>query len=728
MKKKLCVLLLLTLCALTLFGSIPAQAIDSYQTYTYSINGEARYSPAAYKALTKVDSSTFESGSSVTLKNAADICTDKEGNVYISDKDNNRVIVLDSHYNMVASISGFYVNGNSDSLSGPRGLFANDEYLFVCDSGQQRVVIFDRRTYEYVNIINKPTDDLFEDTDTFIPIAIAVDQYDRIFLVSEGLSKGVIVMGIDGSFTGFIGAPKVSYSLFDIIWRRFQSAEDRATSAQLVSVPFNNITLDETETFIYVTTNSLESSKQISNMTSKSPDNSPVRKLNAAGSEIMKRNGFFDPSGEVNVNDSTVKQDDVIQGASSIIDVAVGEEGTWSIIDSKRNKVFTYDQNGELLFAFGDAGTQLGNTASVRAIAYQGGKMLLLDSTGTEASITVYQRTEYGELIMEALAAENAMEYDRAAEAWERVLQHNNNFDAAYIGLGRAELRKASTAMSTEESHECYVKAMDYFKAAYDTENYSTAFKEIRRLWVSKYFIVIPIVIIVVGFLWFRFKKYVARVNQRAVLKVGRKKYYEELLYAFHLMYHPFDGFWDLKHEQRGSVRGATTILGLVILCFYYQSIGYSYIMNPEGTYTSFLMQVLSILIPLILFVVSNWCLTTLFDGEGSFRDIYVSTCYALSPLPVLLIVSTLLSNIVSADEAAIVTLLVSIGFVWAGLLIFFGMMVTHDYSMGKNLLTILGTIIAMAIILFVVVLFSSLIGKMVSFISTIVTELSFRV
>ena len=91
-------------------------------------------------------------------------------------------------------------------------------------------------------------------------------------------------------------------------------------------------------------------------------------------------------------------------------------------------------------------------------------------------------------------------------------------------------------------------------------------------------------------------------------------------------------------------------------------------------------------------------------------------------------IISTILSNIVTVDSSAIVTMITTIGVVWMIFLLFFGTLVTHDYSLGKNLITILGTIVAMAIIMFVVILFASLVVKMVMFIATIVSEIGNRV
>ena len=84
-------------------------------------------------------------------------------------------------------------------------------------------------------------------------------------------------------------------------------------------------------------------------------------------------------------------------------------------------------------------------------------------------------------------------------------------------------------------------------------------------------------------------------------------------------------------------------------------------------------------------------------------------------------------TNFVVAQEVDRLNVILTASYIWAGMLIFFGMQVTHDYSMGKNVLTIFGTIVAMIVIMFIAILFTSLLGKMVSFITNIVTELRFR-
>ena len=192
-------------------------------------------------------------------------------------------------------------------------------------------------------------------------------------------------------------------------------------------------------------------------------------------------------------------------------------------------------------------------------------------------------------------------------------------------------------------------------------------------------------------------------------------------------MFHPFDGYWDLKHEKRGSVRASVIFLIITVVAFYYSGIGKGYYYNPKGATATIISQAAMVLIPFFLFVVSNWCFTTLFDGEGSFKDIFISTAYALYPVPVLVIISTALTNVLVGSESQIPSLILTVAYIYMAFLIVIGMQVTHDYSTGKNIVTIVMTLVGMVVIMFIAVLFISLITKMVGFASTIVTEISYR-
>ena len=722
--KKITSVLLVVLSVLMIASSmvVSVGAASAYQTYTYDINGYPLYSPDAYSA---EDALTFAEMGIPIDPNASkgitpkDMVTDDEGNIYIADAGYNRIIVLDPYYQYKFSIDKFItgqhdnLGGNDDSFASPSGVFVTETEIWVCDTNNARLVVFNRQG-EYIRTVGSPPTNVLA---TYAPIAMAIDQYGRIFVVSKGCGDGIIVLDSMGSFVGFIGAQKVAEeSWFDIIYARyFQSEEDKAKEDQAVPPGYNNICITDSG-FIYVTSNELSDKDVESAIKSEDPDGMklPVKLLNPSGEEIMRRNGFWPPAGEIDFKVGSDENAQTAGGVSSIIDVATGPEMTWSIFDSKRQKFYTYDYNGNLLFAFGDTGSVLGNLSSVSAICYQGDKLLALDSN---SGISVYSRTPYGDLLIKAIAAENSLDYAYAIECWQEVLQANANFDAAYVGIGNSLYRSGR-----------YEESLAYFEKAYDVENWSSSYKEVRKEWMSKWLIPMILGIVAVLVLFAKFLGWAAKVNKRVATDgKERKTFGQELLYGFYTIFHPFDGYYDLKHEHRGSLRAAIVFLALTIITFFYQSVGLGYVMNPTGATANIFTVILLVVIVVMLFVIGNWCLTTLFEGEGSMKDIFIATCYSLLPFILLNIPATIASNIVTVEEAGIISMISTVSFVWLGFLLFFGTMVTHDYSLGKNFLTIIFTIVAMIFIVFLVLLFGVLVSKMVSLVSNIVTEIQYR-
>ena len=716
-KKYLPARILIALLAVLLLagGAVPVYAA-AYQTYTYSINGDVLLSPDAYTPERTIHSADLDIEGE--LNTPKDIVVDSNNNVYIADTGNNRILAFTEYFNFRFEISKF-VNGEGvdDSFSNPSGCFVTDDSIYVADTDNKRIVVFDLKG-NFKRIFEEPRADVMPDDSVYRPIALAVDSANRIYVVSSTTYMGVIVLDSDGEFQNFIGAQMASYNLLDLFWQRFQNEEQRNSNNSIVSTEYNNISIDE-DNFLYVTSSAIDEEKQMASVQNNDRTYSPVKKLNAQGTDIMTRNGFFGPGGEVATASETSAAKSGISGASTIVDVACGPEGTWSVIDQKRSKVYTYDDQGNLLFAFGDSGQMLGNIQTLNGITYQGDRLLLLDRM--DNSITVYNRTEYGDILINALHNNNVRDYSAAVDDWKAILQRNANFDVAYVGLGKASYNNGE-----------FENAMNYFKAAYDTDNYDTAFRQLRNRWVSQYFMVIPIVVVAFLFALTKIFGWAGKVNKNTSLARDRKRSFkEEVCYAYHVMLHPFDGFWDLKHEKRGSVASATFWLAMVILAFIYQSFGTGYIVKGATTTSvagGAFAQAMGILLPLLLFVTANWCLTTLFDGEGSFKDVYIATCYAAAPLSFLIFLSTIVSNFVSSSETGFVSLISGVAWVWFALLLFFGIMVVHDYSISKNILTFLGTVVGMCLIMFIVILFSGLLMKMTGFISNISTELSFRI
>ena len=720
MKKKILRVFVL-MCALLMVLPMVVNAAIPYSTYTYSIDGLVLDSPDAYVP-SGTGAYTFTSmGLDKDLNAPSDIEADKEGNVYIADQGNNRIVVLNKYYELKGYITEFInSDGVEDSFNTPMSTFVA-EYdnpdingIYVCDKGNKRIVVFDPETLEYIRTIEQPKSELIDGYD---PASCVVDKYGRIYVASEMTKNGVLVMTSTGNFINFIGAPKVAVQGLAALLALIAPA---AVEQGNVPTTYTSLELDSTTgEFVYGTiifSNDYEQN-QLDSITSKTSDYSPVRLLNANGTDIMKRNGFFAPAGEVAVELNTkvtASNEGAPTGVSQIRDISSGPDGVWSIIDSKRSKIYTYDSDGNLLYIFGDKGSQFGNIEKAAAITYQGTNILVLDETSR--SFTVYRRTSYADDLSGAIKLQNQRRYDDAAKEWNKVLASNNNFDTAYVAMGKALYREGK-----------YDEAIKYFQNAYDTENYALAFKEVRSDFMEDWFILFIVAIVAVFILFGKVLGWMGKVNKAAVAKGGKRTFKEEFCFGLHLIFHPFDGFWDLKHEKRGSAKTATVILTLTILAFYYQSIGQGYYYNPQGEYGTIFSQMFSVLIPFVLFIVANWCFTTLFDGEGSLKDIYIATGYALYPMPIFIVISTLLTNVLVGTESQITSMIVVIAAIWMVLLIIIGMQVTHDYSTGKNILTIIATIVGMVFIMFIVLLFTSLISKMGSFVTTITSELSYR-
>lgn len=200
------------------------------------------------------------------------------------------------------------------------------------------------------------------------------------------------------------------------------------------------------------------------------------------------------------------------------------------------------------------------------------------------------------------------------------------------------------------------------------------------------------------------------------------------LQYSLYVIFHPFKGFWDLKHEKKGNAFSAWLIVSMliVLLILRRQFTGFILNFNKQNEMNVF-VEILSILAPLGLWCLSNWCITTLVDGEGSFKDIFITTAYALTPVVLINIPLLLFSNIIILEETVFYTVLDVLSILWAVLLILIGIMTVHQFTMSKTFVTIAVAVLGMVIILFLILLFVSIVQQIVSFVDLLWTELSMR-
>lgn len=210
--------------------------------------------------------------------------------------------------------------------------------------------------------------------------------------------------------------------------------------------------------------------------------------------------------------------------------------------------------------------------------------------------------------------------------------------------------------------------------------------------------------------------------------KAWWNRYRKSMKYAFTVITHPFDGFWDLVHEQKGTVAAANTYLFLFLLTRVIKLLYTNFqFINAPTQYINVLEEAGSLLIPFIILCIANWAMTTLFDGKGRFKDIYVAMCYALVPYTLIQLPLVFVSQMIAFDEASFYNVLLSISLIWCIFLVFVGLMQVHDYSPLKTVIFLVFTVVGAGVILFLLLTFFSLLSDAIAYFISIYREIVYR-
>jgi hypothetical protein len=203
----------------------------------------------------------------------------------------------------------------------------------------------------------------------------------------------------------------------------------------------------------------------------------------------------------------------------------------------------------------------------------------------------------------------------------------------------------------------------------------------------------------------------------------------ETLKYSLYTCTHPLDGFWDLTHEKRGSIAAANIILTVAVIVEVLRLTLTSFqFVTVNMEYFNAIIVIMRILLPVGLWTVANWSLTTLMDGKGRMFEIYMAVCYALVPFVIINSVMIVLSQLITFEEGAIYWVLAGFAAAWTGVLILAGMMMVHDYSLLKTIGSSLLTIVGMGIMVFIFVIFFSLVSDAIAYFISLYKEILFRV
>ena len=679
--------------ALLLGLSLPVAAEAPFYDYTYDEWGDPVGAPRAYDLFQVADAAVI----GTALKGPSDLCVSGD-EIYIADTGNNRIVVLDSGFRRVREWNGTDSPDGRLDFAAPEGVFvAEDGRVLIADTGNGRLVVTDREG-RFLDVYGAPVTDILPEDFQYRPIKVAADKAGRLFVVSQSFNMGLLQFDREGRFIQTLGAAKVQVTAFDLLWRLISTKEQQERMQQFVPTEYNNLAVDE-DGFVYATTSIYEEYNiEAYGLTA-------VRKLNASGNDILR---YSMPLGELAY---TVRGQ--FAGPSRIVDVYAGENGMFSILDANRGRVFTYDNTGMLLYIFGTYGDMGGALKNPRAIDKSGDLFLVLD--GSKNTVTAYSPTAYARSFDRATAYHYQDEYELEAQEWRTILSLNGNSNIAYTGLGKAAFRTGR-----------YEEAMEYFHKAGDRANYSKAFQYRRREIIADSFMwAVPVFLAVLALLVVGVKL----KRRYCPARVDPQSFRGKLAFGRYVAFHPMDGFWDLKRENRGSLRVALLFTGLLCVVMVAQRQLTGFLFNTANIKElNLLIEISKVLLPFGLWCISNWCVTSLMQGEGKLRDIATMTGYALLPMLVLNTVGIVLSNLMTSKEGDFYFFCVALGVLWSLGLILLGHQQIHDYPLRRSLFVTFLTVVVMAVVVFLAILLIVLLQQMIGFGSDLLNEIFYRV
>lgn len=683
---------------------VPANAAADvpFQSYNYNVWGESVPVPATYEVEAVLDGRSLGTEDFV---GCGDLFADQSGTIYILDSGNSRIVVCGPDFRFIReiAISGFDLSTASGLYVGPKG----NIWVALGTTGGMIELDADGKL---IRSIMKPTGKNAPAALVFKPLKIVTGLDGTIYTVSEGTFQGIIEMAPDGTFLGYFGSNRVDVTLkviTEMFWKKFYSIfSDTATESMIKIVPieYSAVTVSDKGFLYAVTSDSLNSMYEI-------------KKLDPKGNNIIRGKSSADVSAGVllNIGNYGDIEQNYEQGTTvdtKFIDVCVDDGGFVFALDAQRGRVFSYDQESNLIAVFGGIGNQRGTFTDPVSVENSGDRILVLDRKSGE--ITVFRPTSFGRSIVEATQKFNEGLYTEAEDGWRAVLKQSSNFELAYTGIGKAMFNKKN-----------YVEAMKYFKLGYDKKGYDEAYTEFRKDLMRNNLPAVGIGLVLLAAAYYALKAAKRRFARAQAGSEGSTTWFS----PGYILFHPFKAFDDVRTENKGSMNHAAIIIAVLAVTRVLK-IGLTGFLfsSYRLEYINIRREILIVVGLFLIWTASNWAVSTLMEGEGRVRDIAIISAYALMPLILSDIASIVLSNVVTLREGAFLSFISTAALCWAGLLIFIGIMSVHRYSAMKSILSIALTVAGILFVLFLGALVYSLFRQMIVFFGNIFTEIMYRI
>lgn len=661
--KKLIALAVMVLVLLSATFTVSAESAASY-TYTPSVDGGWITTQDAYQ-VGKVILQELE------LVNPQDIF-EKDGVLYIADTGNMRIVV----YNLSDQS---FIEIKNEKFKGPTGVFVNaDGDIYVADKEAATVFLLDKNGVlkaEY----GRPQNATFGKTAVYRPSKVVVNNSGVMYIVSDGAFDGMIQIDKDGQFLGYFGYNNNTFTLWDYVVENFFTDAMKERLSNKVPFSFKSVDIDK-KGLIYSVTQAAEGNA--------------LKKHDAAGINLL-------PSGMVDEVD--------------FIDVCAGARNNTYAVTST-GLIFEYDLSGNLLFTFGGRAISTeknGVFTNVSAICCdEDNKLYVLDFE--RGIVHVMHPTDYAKSYHQAIDLYNKGKYAEGADLWKHV---------AAVG-GSSYYAENSLAQCLYEGQN-YKEALEHYKIAGNREGYSECYWQIRNEQISKAvpYIIIAIIVLFIALLVFR------KVDKQRFNKLFAKSIIkDDFLLIFKVLRHPIDSFYGIRREGKGHIGTAIGlyIIEYLIVVAYFTLSGFALIGNADNV--SVVLISLIFWAVILLFVGCNYLVSSVGEGEARFRDVFIATPYVLSPFTVIMPFIILISHIVTLNELRLLELAVIAIIAWVLVCLFIATREIHAYEPMAVISNLLITVFLMAVVVLAVSLVYMFFDQLVSLIISVVKELNYRV
>lgn len=668
---------------------------------------EQRLSKEMYEPVAKFTASDFNLKE--RFSGLTDIFYNDASELLILCGDESRLVRINKTYTKATEINVVDKKGNKVDFEGAEGIYA-DTYgnIYISDTINGRVLVLNKEGV-VIHTITKPKSDLIPEDFQFQPTSIAKDQHGYTYILSLGCYYGALMYTPEYEFMGFYGPNTVKSSALDTLqhlWDKLVGSEEKKNYAiKTLPYSFTDFSFD-TQGFMVTCTSAVSKSGFAAQT-----ETGQIKRISHNGANILfKRSltGDTESSSSVNFTEENVVFGVAGQSIDSIVTSA--DEFIYAL-DTGHGRIFVYDSECNLMSAFGGgigSGNQLGLFNKAIAITLNKEDVIVADKDSF--SFTVFTPTDYGKLIRKAQTLYLKGDYDDAGDMWEIVLSENRNCQLAYRGLSMVYFNKGDLN-----------KTLELAEIACDYAVYDLAWNKIVTDFVAKYFsiFVAVLAVIVIG----------AIILFHNLKKKGKKLIKnDKIKLLFNMPFHPFNSFDELKYKQKGSwlIAIIITVLFYIASVLNVTSTGFLYRNILLRNYNS-LFTVFATIGLLLLWSICNWLVCTMFEGKGSFKDVYVSTAYCVMPWTIFLFLKVILTNLLPLATGTLISGIETVVLIYTLFMLAIALIKVHDFDFFKVLLTTIVVLFFMILVVFVILMCGILAEQFISFIAEIYDEVAYR-